>query len=157
MENDIRMENNFIYSDRGEGKTEFITKLANRLHKEFRYKIDFCSLTKESIPKIERGITYDIYKDVNSYFHHKRWRVETGKVDILFIDDINFLDNWIDLLSLDCIKYITVNMPDKKVDEMFKKLKNKINYNLFSLSDIQHNDFLKPYLRDEKLNILLND
>jgi hypothetical protein len=40
---------------------------------------------------------------------------------------------------------------------MLEKLKNKINYNLFSLSEIQHNDFLKPYLRDKKLDILLND
>jgi len=153
------VENNFIYSDRGEGKTEFITKLANDLYRKGGYKIDFYSMTTESLPSLERGITYDIYPNSivnrNYILDLKKEKIESGKLDILFIDDINFLDKWEDILSLKCDKFITVDISEKRISNGFEKVLNGINYNLFHLSELQYNDFLNPYLRDKKLDILL--
>ena len=153
------MENNFIYSDRGDGKTEFLTKLANGLYKSGNCHIEFFSLTRERISNLDSRIRHynSTSSGISNIINYNRRKISSGELDIILIDNINFLDNWIDLLALDCKKYITVNMPDKRVDEILEKLKNKINYNLFSLSEIQHSDFLKPYLRDKKLDILLND
>ena len=153
------MENNFIYSDRGEGKTEFITKLANDLYRKGGYKIDFYSLTNESIPQLDRGISYDIYPNnivnKNYILDLKKEKIKAGKLDILFIDDLNFLDDWDEILSLKCDKFLTVDILDERINIEFEKVLNDISYNLFHLSEIQYNDFLKPYLRDKKLEILL--
>lgn len=153
------VENNFIYSDRGEGKTEFITKLANDLYRKGGYKIDFYSLTNESIPQLDRGISYDIYPNnivnKNYILDLKKEKIKAGKLDILFIDDLNFLDDWDEILSLKCDKFLTVDILDERINIEFEKVLNDISYNLFHLSEIQYNDFLKPYLRDKKLEILL--
>lgn len=153
------MENNFIYGDRAEGKTEFITKLANDLYTKGKYNIDFYSMISETKPRLEKGIGYNKYlnnlSNSDNILNFINQKIRSGKLDIIFIDDINHLDEWRGILSLECDKYITVNMPDITVNKRLEKLKNKINYNLFSLSEIQHNDFLKPYLRDRKLDILL--
>lgn len=153
------VENNFIYSDRGEGKTEFITRLANDLYRKGGYKIDFYSLTSETIPQIDKGISYDIYPNNivnrNYILDLKKEKIKCGKLDILFIDDINFLDDWDEVLSLKCDKFITVDILDERINSEFEKVLNGISYNLFHLSELQYNDFLKPYLRDKKLDILL--
>ena len=155
------VENNFIYSDRGEGKTEFITRLANDLYRKGGYKIDFYSMASESLPNLERGISYDIYPNNivnrNYILDLKKEKIKCGKLDILFIDDINFLDNWEDILVLECDKFITVDISDKRIGEGFEKVLNEIRYNLFHLSELQYDNFLKPYLREKKLDILLND
>lgn len=153
------VENNFIYSDRGEGKTEFITRLANDLYRKGGYKIDFYSLTSETIIQIDKGISYDIYPNNivnrNYILDLKKEKIKCGKLDILFIDDINFLDDWDEVLSLKCDKFITVDILDERINSGFEKVLNGISYNLFHLSELQYNDFLKPYLRDKKLDILL--
>lgn len=153
------MENNFIYSDRGEGKTEFITKLANELYRKGGFNVDFCSLTIESLPELDKGICYDIYPNNvanrNYILDRKRDKIKSGKLDILFIDDLTYLDDWDNILSLECDKFITVDILDDRIDEGFEKTKNGINYNLFHISEVQYNNFLKTYLRDKKLDILL--
>ena len=153
------VENNFIYSDRGEGKTEFITRLANDLYRKGGYKIDFYSLTSESLPNLERGISYDIYPNniVNKRYilDLKKEKIKAGKLDILFIDDIDYLDNWDDILSLNCDKFVTVDILEERIGPEFEKILNGISYNLFHLSEIEYSSFLKPYLREKKLDILL--
>jgi len=155
------VENNFIYSDRGEGKTEFITRLANDLYRKGGYKIDFYSLTSESLPNLERGISYDIYPNNivnrNYILDLKKEKIKAGKLDILFIDDIDYLDNWDDILSLNCDKFITVDILEERnyPKRSCNMVKLKGNYNLFHLPDIEYNNFLKPYLREKKLDILL--
>ena len=56
---------------------------------------------------------------------------------------------------LECDKFITVDISDKRIGEGFEKVLNGISYNLFHLSELQYDNFLKPYLRDKKLDILL--
>jgi hypothetical protein len=154
------VENNFIYSERCEGKTEFITRLANDLYRNGGYKIDFYSMTSESLPNLERGISYDIYTNniVNKKYiiDLKKEKIKAGKLDILFIDDIHFLDNWNDVLSLECDKFISVDILDERISSGFEKVLNGISYNLFHLSEIEYNTFSKPYLRDKKINKILS-
>jgi hypothetical protein len=126
-----------------------------------KYKIDFYSMTSESLPNLERGISYDIYPNNivnrNYILDLKKEKIKAGKLDILFIDDIDYLDNWDDILVLECDKFITVDISDKRIGEGFEKVLNEIRYNLFHLSELQYDNFLKPYLREKKLDILLND
>ena len=155
------VENNFIYSDRGEGKTELLIKLANDLSRYGGYKIDFISLTSgDQILNLDREICYDIYPSniVNKKYilDLKEEKIKAKKLDILFIDDINYLDNWDNILSLQCDKFISVDILESRINTGFEKELNNIEYNLFHLSKIQYNNFLNPYLRDKKINQLLS-
>lgn len=154
------MQNNFIYSDRGEGKTEFITKLANELYRKGKFNIDFFSLTTETLPKLDRGIKYSIFSDNIMNRDHiimlEKEKIKNKKLDIIFIDDINYLGDWGEILQLKCDKFITIDIMDNRISSRFEKKINEIEYNLFHLSEVQYNNFLKEYMRDKKIKDILS-
>ena len=156
--------NNFIFANRADGKTEFLIKLANDLA-EVGYKVEFYSLTNETIhPKLNDKIYYDLlpnnFINLKYILDVKKQKVKSGKIDFIFIDDIDHLDKWYELIELDCIKFITIDK--RTLDDIdilnvnIQSYLNGRNYNLFNLKNIEYKNFSNPYLRDKKIDNILS-
>ena len=149
------MKNNFIFANRAEGKTEFLIKLANDLAK-VGYKVEFYSLTNETIhPKLNDKIYYDLlpnnFINLKYILDVKKQKVKSGKIDFVFIDDIDYLDKWNELIELDCIKFITIDKNNLDSRNLFSGV-----HNLFNLKNIEYKNFSNPYLRDKKIDNILS-
>jgi hypothetical protein len=176
------MDKWLFWSDRGEGKTSFMTQMANDLC-DVGYKVTYVSGTEEKLP-LRREIIHlwcsDSDRDINYTLAVLKEKAQLGRIDFLFIDDFSTTGfRTVSMYEIPChVIACDSSMGSSPISnrvpiglllgikENFIEIQNDgklspkdylFNQTFNSNKNIKYVDIISRYLRDKKIEQLINE